>query len=170
MRVKDNPKGEPVTGTFWLLARLIRMFFPGGRSACNTGILASARGNGPEVLALSVMAGLAILGVTAGMLMDFFGLWGLVALFPAWAIVLHVIGLSCAGAGALLQRLGLLKRSWRQAFNGAVFGFVVAAAALLQLRLGEPAAWLTLPWLGFVAIECLVWPSRRILEFSGERG
>lgn len=169
MTGKEHFNEVPKTGTFWLLSILTGSARFSGSSQRNAGTFPSARGNELEVFALSVMAGLAVLGVTGGILMDYLGPWGLIAAFPAWGIVLHVFGFACAGIGEFLQWARVLRPAWREAFNGIAFGLAVAAAALLKLQLGEPLAWLTLPWLGFIAIECLIWPTRRMLEPSGER-
>ena len=168
MRTKDQLNGHPATGTFRVLSILRGGVVSPGGSHCSKRILASVRGSALEVFALSVMAGLAGLGVTGRVILDYFGPWGLIAVFPVWGIVLHVLGLACSGIGQLLHLAGVLKSNRRAVFNGIAFGFGLTLAALLQLRMVDPAAWLTLPWLGFVAIECLMWPTCRMLKISVE--
>ena len=168
MRRKDQLNGHPFTGTFRVLSILRGgVVSPAGRQRSRR-ILASVRGSALEVFALSVMAGLAGLGITGRIIFDYFGPWGLLAVFPVWGILLHALGFACSGIGQLLHLAGVLQPNGRAAFNGIVFGFGLTVASLLQLRVVDPAAWLTLPWLGFVAIECLVWPACRMLKISAE--
>ncbi len=164
MRVDNQSNKIPVSGTFRLLSAIAGASTFGGSKPCRTRIEAADRGSAPEAFVLSVMAGLAVLSVTGVIIMDFFGLWGLIALFPAWGVVLHVLGVACAGLAQLLSVAGVLRPAWRPGFNGICFGLIVAVVSVLQFRLADPFSWFALPWLGFVAIECLLWPFCRLLD------
>ena len=168
MRARDHWDDMPLSATFRIFSAVTGGGATRGREDCRKRIAAPCRGSAIESLAISVMAGLAVLSITCGLILDFMGPWGLVFVFPAWGVLLHMLGMTCAGLSQLFCMAGVLRVSWRPAVNGLSFGLGVAAAALLQLSLRDPISWLALPWLGFIAIECLLWPTCRVLDSAGK--
>ena len=168
MRVENQFNDMPASATFRLLSVLTGGIAGRGGKPCGTRIAAADRGSVFEAFFLSAMVGLAVLSVTGGLIMKLIGPWGLIALFPAWGVVLHVLVFACAGVAQLLCMAGLLRPARCPAFNGISFGCIVVAAALFQFRPGDPFSWFALPWLSFVAIECLLWPFFRLLDKEEE--
>jgi hypothetical protein len=164
MRTKHHWGDMPLSATFRIFSAVTGGGATLSREQCRTRIAAPRRGSAIESLTISVMAGLAVLSVTCGLILDCMGPWGLVFVFPAWGVVLHVIAVACAGLSQLFCVAGVLRPSLRPAVNGLIFGLSVAAAVLLQLSLHDPVSWLAFPWLGFIAMECLLWPTCRVLD------
>ena len=168
MRARDHWDDMPLSATFRILSAVTGGGATRVREECRKRIAAPCRGSAIESLVISVMAGLAVLSITCGLILDFMGPWGLVFVFPVWGLVLHILGVACAGISQLFCMAGVVRASWRPAVNGLSFGLGVAAVALLQLSLRDPISWFALPWLGFIAIECLLWPTCRVLDNAGK--
>lgn len=156
----------PATGSF----RLVRALVGKGGNVItedfDTKVCASSRGNALEVFSLAVIVALAALGVVGSLLVDALGHWGLLALLPMCFLVMHTLFLLCSGTGHLLCVLGVFGSSCRSVFTGISFSAIVVAAAIWQLLQGMQFAWLAIPLLGFVALEILLFPVCRLLDFA----
>ena len=166
MKERGHWNNVPVSGSFRLVSALMGKGVEGVMEECGTRVNASSRGSAMEAFSLSLIAGLAVLGIVCGILVDMAGPWALLAFLPVWALVMHSLCLLCAGIGTLLCSLGLCRSFCRSVFTGVSFGLVVSIFAVWQLLLGLPFSWLAFPLLVFVALECLLFPVCRMLDLA----
>jgi hypothetical protein len=166
MKERGHWNNVPVTGSFRLVSALMGKGTEVVMGQCRTRVDASSRGSAMEAFSLSVMIGLAVLGIVCGFLEDIAGAWALLAFLPVWGLVMHLLCLLCAGIGTLFCSLGLCRSSRRSVFTGISFGLAVSIFAIWQLLLGLSFTWLAFPWLAFVALECLLFPVCRMLDLA----
>lgn len=145
-----NLKGEPHTGTFWLIAML-----SGGipeRTSSEVRLIAKGRGSELEAMALSTLTGFALYGVCAAIS------GSLILGILIAVLALHVVGFIAAFVGEGLIKLRLLKEEWRPAVATVFIMGGPALVAVACLAAGKWQAVLALPLIAFILVELLAFP------------